>query len=454
MNFLLEVHMKSTLSVSRRFAIFIFVFMMILTCRCSGGSSDNTPINPPVNPPAGTDYLILAWNDLGMHCLNPTYDQAVILPPYNTVWAQVIKRGTPPVVVTSGVTVEYRIVDNTFSYGKRSYGQFWDNVQALFGATLDHDKGLNLEDPTIHNGLTGSMVVKGDHFQVNGIPVTPVNDSDIWNPYQVIEVTAKIGTNTVAQTRTTIPTSDEINCAKCHGDNPFLDVMEEHDDENGTNLLGSQPVLCAGCHSSPALGMTGPGSSGKHLSQAIHGFHASKGAACYDCHPGNLTHCNRSIAHNAPDGNCITCHGTLSQIKTSFENGTKIPWVNEPKCVTCHNTGVAQVDSGDVLYRNSQGHGALSCPACHGSPHAMVPSGQGSDNLQSIQYQSKAKTIGSCAVCHQSSRGGGEGGESGEFLETHGNGGEHSSACNVCHTGYVNPATSKWPHSFQWKSRP
>ena len=41
-------------------------------------------------------YVVLAWNDLGMHCLNPTYDTAVILPPYNTVWAQVIQRGNPP----------------------------------------------------------------------------------------------------------------------------------------------------------------------------------------------------------------------------------------------------------------------------------------------------------------------------------------------------------------------
>jgi hypothetical protein len=204
----------------------------------------------------------------------------------------------------------------------------------------------------------------------------------------------------------------------------------------------------------PALGMTGPGSSGKYMSQAVHGFHASKGAACYDCHPGSMTHCNRSMAHTAPDGNCITCHGTLFQMEVSYQNGTKIPWVNEPTCVTCHNTGVAQVDTGSTLYRNSQGHGGLSCPACHGSPHAMVPSDQSTDNIQAIQYQSKAKALGSCAVCHQSSRGGDEGGDEGNFLEIHGNGGGHSSACNVCHTGYVNPAESKWPHSFQWKSRP
>jgi len=145
-----------------------------------GGGSGDIPAN-------SMEYVVFAWNDLGMHCLNPTYDAAVILPPYNTVWAQVIKRGNPPEIVTAGLTVEYRIVDNTYSYGKTdSYGgdfaQFWDNAQALFGVSLAHDKGLNLEDPGISNGLSGTMVLKGDHFQVNGIPVVPVNDAGVWNP--------------------------------------------------------------------------------------------------------------------------------------------------------------------------------------------------------------------------------------------------------------------------------
>ena len=126
-----------------------------------------------------------------MHCLNPSYDNAVILPPYNTVWAQVIKRGNPPQIVTTGVTVEYSIDGNTYSYGKRNYGQFWDNMLKLFGVSLPHDKGLNLDNPAINNGLSGTMVMKADHFQVNGIPVTPVNDSGTWNPFQVAIITVK-----------------------------------------------------------------------------------------------------------------------------------------------------------------------------------------------------------------------------------------------------------------------
>ncbi len=76
------------------------------------------------------DYSVFAWNDLGMHCLNPTYDKVVILPPYNNLMAQVVKRGASPEIVTTGITVTYKILDNTSSYGKRSYGGFWDNAMA------------------------------------------------------------------------------------------------------------------------------------------------------------------------------------------------------------------------------------------------------------------------------------------------------------------------------------
>jgi hypothetical protein len=49
------------------------------------------------------DYIVFSWNDLGMHCANPSYDKLVLLPPYNTLLAQVVKRGNPPQVVTSGL---------------------------------------------------------------------------------------------------------------------------------------------------------------------------------------------------------------------------------------------------------------------------------------------------------------------------------------------------------------
>ncbi len=440
----------------RRFPRLVFAAFVITLAACTNsvpgaggnnGGDDGGNVNGQDIPATTMSYVVLSWNDLGMHCLNPTYDQAVILPPYNTVWAQVIRRGEPPQIVTSGITVEYSIVGNTYSYGKRSYGQFWDNCLQLFGVSLAHDRGLNLEDPNIHNGLSGTMVLKGNHFQVNGIPVTPVDDSLTWNPLQVGQIVVKDANGTeLVRTQTTVPTSDEINCAKCHGSDPLLDVLQKHDQEEGTSLVANRPVLCASCHGSPALGQTGPGSSGHFLSGAIHSFHASKGAACYDCHPGATTKCNRSAAHTASDGNCTTCHGDLNQVGGSVQSGARTPWVDEPKCVTCHS-GIAEVDTGTTLYRNATGHGGMACPSCHQSPHAMIPSQKDIDNYQAKQYQNAAKVIGVCSVCHDNTKGEGIS----EFGEAHGGG--RPTACSVCHTSARSTDASRWPHQFQWKQR-
>lgn len=423
----------------------------LVSCSAStggGGGEGGGEVNAKAIPATSLSYVAFAWNDLGMHCLNPTYDKAVILPPYNTIWVQVVKRGNPPEIVTAGITVEYAIHGNTFSYGKRSYGQFWDFMPQLFGVALPHDQGLNLEDPGIHNGLSGTMVVKGDHFQANGVPVVPVDDTLAYNPYQLADITVRdSGTNAVlVQTQATVPTSDEFNCGKCHGADPLLDVLAKHDDAEGTSLVISRPVLCASCHGSPALGTTGPGSSGYYLSRAIHGFHASKGAACYDCHPGQTAKCSRSVPHTAADGNCITCHGTMADVASSIASGSRVPWVQEPQCATCH-AGIAEINTGTTLYRNASGHKGVSCPACHGSPHAMFPSSVTSDNHQPVQYQTVVAPIGDCKVCHATSKGGGIG----EFSEAHG--GNRATACSVCHTAGPPATAASWPHQFQWKSR-
>ncbi len=423
-------------------ALFLMTFLTALIAlaviRCTKQN-----VNPPV---FSDDYVVFAWNDLGMHCLNPSYDKAVILPPYNNLMVQVVKRGNPPQIVTGDITVEYALMGNTTSYNKRQYGEFWDNITALFGlASLPHDVGLT------GNGLSGVMTASTDHFEATGIPATPVNDLGVWDPLQVAEITVKNGSgNTVASTRATIPTSDDINCAKCHGSDAFNDVLIKHDEENGTNLMQSKPVLCAECHGSAALGKMGRGSSGKYLSEAIHGYHADKNASCYDCHPGNTTKCNRSAKHTAADGNCVRCHGTMEQVASSTKSG-RVPWVNEPSCSTCH-TGVTDVGTSATLYRNSKGHGDMMCASCHGSPHAMVPSLKDVDNYQAMQYQpySKSpKTIGSCGACHSSSRGESE---LGDYAEVHGGTRpEKENGCYICHTS-VEYNIAKWPHSFTWKN--
>lgn len=429
----------------------LFTFLSLLAACGGGGGSGGDEISDDNNDTTVTSsaYTLLAWNDLGMHCLNPTYDTLVILPPYNTVWAQLVKRGNPPELVTTGVTLSYEIINNSSSVDKTYslfgsvYGQFWTFAQELFGIQPAADVGLT------GNSLSGTMVLSGTHFEVDGIPVTPVDDNGVWNPYQVIKITARDSSNNlIAQTQATIPTSDEINCNKCHGTDAFADILSKHDIEHGTSLAANTPVLCADCHGSPALGFNGAGSSGLYLSEAIHGSHASRGASCYDCHPGESTKCSRSLAHSSTNGNCTSCHGEMSEVAGSISSGNRIPWETEPKCSQCHSAGIAEVDTGTVLYRNAIGHGGMNCAACHGSPHAMVPSREASDNYQAMQYQGAALSLGSCAVCHSSSRGEGLG----EFLEEHGGSG-NPSACGVCHTAIETINTNLWPHHFEWTSR-
>jgi hypothetical protein len=80
-------------------------------------------------------YALMAWNDLGMHCMDADYSVFSILPPYNNLHAQLVNASTGK-LVTSGVTVSYEAVAdpagsrNSVSSGKTN---FWTYVKALFG---------------------------------------------------------------------------------------------------------------------------------------------------------------------------------------------------------------------------------------------------------------------------------------------------------------------------------
>ena len=440
-------------------AVIILVLAGFLAS-CSTTADDEDTVTPVDIPAADMSYIVLAWSDMGMHWFSATYDKEVLLPPYNTLWAQVIKRGDPPEIVTTGVTLEYRIVGNTYSYGKTgtdpynfSYAGFWDNSLDLYGVALAPDTGLNLVDPDIHNGLTGTMLLKDNHFEVDGVPVVPVDDAGTRNAFQVAEIIVRDASTSaeLARTRATVPTSDETHCTTCHGQ-PFSDgaigsVLEEHDEGQETTFAADGvPVVCADCHGTPALGQTGAGSSGLYLSQAIHGFHSPTTAACLNCHPGATKKFNRSIAHTATSENCANCHVSMASLASTIAAG-RVPWEREPACVDCHKF-VAEVGTGTTLYHNAQAHEGISCAACHGSAHAQVPSENEDDNGQALQYQNKAVALGSCRVCHSNSKGGGLTG----IVEAHG--GDRPTACMVCHTGPIrtnNPY--EYPHRFQQRKR-
>lgn len=358
----------------------------------------------PASAAAGDQYKVLAWNDLGMHCYNRNFQDLAVLPPYNTLWAQVVRVGDPPQVVTTGITVTYLFPDNTYSVGKSN---FWSYANALFGVTLLDNVGLT------GKGLSGQMDLQGNHFEAVGIPLTEFRDSAPTTPYpyQLATVIVKDSTTDqeLARTVTVAPVSTEMHCDNCHGDyeqaNPDIatgrvetNILTLHDNDVGSNpsLMNSRPVLCAKCHASNALGT--PGQAGvPNLSNAMHEKHAGKVPdsidGCYNCHPGPQTRCLRDVM-SQKGLTCLNCHGSM---ETVAQNAN--PWLNEPRCdsVVCHGSQFAQ---DQALYRHSTGHGGLSCEACHDSTHAIAPSLQLNDGIKFMALQGQPGPLLHCTVCH------------------------------------------------------
>lgn len=351
-------------------------------------------------------YVLVGWNDLGMHCYNRSFQDLAVLPPYNNLWAQVIQRGDPPKIVTQNITVEYSFPDNTYSVGKSN---FWDYAEPLFGVALAPNIGLT------GNGLAGTMDVSSDHFVADGIPLTEFSDSNIAiaEPYQLANLVAKNTTTGMVLASLTVvaPVSTEMRCDNCHFDGQMegiatgrvetniltlhdLENLEDYPAGNNTPLMNRRPVLCAECHSSNALGK--PGVSGiPSLSNAMHAKHAEEmpntQTSCYNCHPGPTTQCLRDVMSTEYDMDCIDCHGGLSMVASNAS-----PWLIEPKCTTCHEN----VTQDQALYRNSKDHGGIYCAACHDSPHAIATSRESNDAIKFIQLQGSDGTLTKCTVCH------------------------------------------------------
>ncbi|MFN7944302.1 MAG: hypothetical protein U0Z53_03045 [Blastocatellia bacterium] len=341
--------------------------------------------------------VVLGYNDLGMHCMNEDFSEIAILPPYNTLRAQVIDRsGEEPRIVRSGVTVKYSLPTNTHSADKTN---FWLFAKALFGTALPPNIGLT------GNGLAGTMKQSGDNdWIVTGIPVTPINDSGREDPYPLATITVQRNGQTMARTQAVVPVSWEISCNLCHntpGISTATDILRKHDRMHGTNLEAQKPVLCAGCHSDNALGT--PGRPGlPSLSTAMHRAHAPRvksldiNNSCYACHPGVRTQCQRDI-HLSKGLTCNTCHISMEAVGSP----NRRPWIDEPRCGSCHQRQGFEFEEPGKLYRDSRGHQGIHCAACHGSPHAITPTVTAADNVQAIMHQGFAGTIRNCLVCHR-----------------------------------------------------
>jgi len=371
-------------------------------------------------PAAAGDYVVLAWNDLGMHCYNRNFRDLAVLPPFNNLWAQVIKKGDPPSIVTTGIRVVFSFADNTYSVGKSN---FWDtspyrpvqNAQWLFSLPSPLPNNIGLTG----TGMSGPMVQSGDHFEAKGIPLTEFRDSAPNTPYPYMVATVIVydtaSQQELARTHPVAPVSTEMHCDYCHYDHGpgnediatgvvEQNILTKHDSEKVNEyppghqgaLMTRRPVLCAECHASNALGA--PGVTGlPSLSNAMHEKHdgivPDTLQGCYSCHPGPQTQCLRDVMSTSKQIYCVDCHGTMLNVSRNTN-----PWLVEPRCDSpqCHGSTYQQ---DQPLYRNSREHGGVYCEACHDSTHAIAPSREPNDAIKFMEWQGRPGRI-KCSVCH------------------------------------------------------
>lgn len=477
-----------------RLVVLALISLAMVIAGCGGTESGQEAAGK--HGAAAGKYTLIAWNDLGMHCIDNDYSVFAILPPYNNLHAQLIDRLTGK-TVTEGVTLTYgATVDTRGSLNSTSQGKtnFWEWALALFGTTLPADTGLagNRAPGTVPAPMAYDPVA--GYWKAEGIPIVPYDDAGGTNYYPMVKVEARDSRGKViASTVTVLPVSDEMACSNCHtsgiGDpvaqpspdwvydaNPVKDwrrnILLLHDNKNSGNPLyasalaqrgylsagllatsdGGTPILCAGCHPSNALGTKGV-TGVKQLTASMHSWHAVNAmddetemplgetmdrSGCYYCHPGSTTQCLRGVMGNAvmPDGTstleCRSCHGSMSVIGLDSRAG----WVDLPKCQYCHYQSVDGTYVRDTTAFDDSGN-FRQMTSMFSSGQKLFKAGATHGNLQ-------------CEACHGSTHSeyaSSEENDNVQSINLQGYAGTIAE-CSVCHLRQLPQSVSGGPHGL------
>ena len=348
-------------------------------------------------------YSLLAWNDLGMHCVDgKDYSVFSILPPFNNLHAQLVNKSNGS-TVTSGVSLTYESVAdtrgsiNTISSTKTN---FWQYVQALFGVRPADDVGLAGNPTASRNPAAMKYNAIQGWFEAEGIPITPVDDTHRKNFYPMVKVVAKDSAGRVlASTNTVLPVSDEMTCKGCHTStnngnaaqlaakptagwvfhaDPEIDwkknVLRLHDQKHAGSRASSiytgaiakvgykqadlaasadagSPILCAACHASNAL----PGTGVAGITQLTTALH-TKHAKVADPVSGRQLDAvdNRSACYQCHPGSDTKClRGAMSNVVDANGNVAV-------SCQSCHGKMTDVGKPGRVGWLQQP-----NCQSCH-----------------------------------------------------------------------------------------
>jgi hypothetical protein len=449
--------------------------VLILLTACGGGNTNgagddtvqNTTDNTGPDPAPGTgSAVVLAANDLGMHCMDREFSVFSILPPFNVVHAQVLNRkasGLPELLDGSQVNVRYGGVTdadgsiNSYSAaGPLAKTDFWDWADQLFGVSLAPGEGLTGlympgDDPLNRGPQPMTYDPANQWFAADGIPITPVDDADRTNPFGLMRISAMdAGGQQVGYLDVVVPVATETDCQACHKTGGMaapgggwsnaadpeiqskINILRLHDQSNNTSLEAGQPVLCAQCHYSPALDLAGTGPTTRlaTFSRTIHGFHgglrdsgnqpvftAGIDGNCYQCHPGHTTQCLRgAMANGGMD--CIDCHGDLASVGGDYplmaggsidgtnDGNLRRPWQDLPRCQSCHTgDAVSYLNSGTGLVRDANAPFRLVQAYRTGDASASpvaAPASRFAENSRTLFRFSKGHGGIFCQGCHGS----------------------------------------------------
>lgn len=379
---------------------------------------------PQPVPLRAANAQIVSWNNLGMHCMDSDYSVFSVLPPYNTIEAQLIVNGA---LVTNGAgySVTYEAVadpSGSFNSTAMGKGNYYTYATAIYGAALTNEAGLAGWPMPGTNNTPQAMLFEQTNrpaagvstlvnwFRAEGIPISPFDDAGHHNPYPMMRLIAKNAANQpIATNDIVLPVSDEMDCRTCHAsgtqesaqpqagwvwdgivERDFrLNILRLHDERQfadypalysaalaarGFNPAGlyrgvvadGKPVLCAACHASEALGAPSY-STIPPLTASVHSFHA------HVLDPALTV----SLDDSANRAACYRCHpgSTTRCLRGAMGRAVAADGSMEMQCQSCHGN-MSQVGSTNRVGWFME----PSCQSCH--------SGTATHNNGQIRYTS------------------------------------------------------------------